>query len=889
MAGMAEKLYPPTINGSLPAFYSENGTAKIVVPFSMNRAVVLDNSISFALKIKTAQSNKLIEIVYSNSHTENEAVFYSTTLSNKIKIGQFLKVQLAYVQTNQSVSEIGYYSTVGIIKYTSKPKVYIENLGEENNKIEIFHSEYTGIYEPGEDKTERPYSYKFSLYNYNLELVETSGWQLHNTTINNIASESMSLEKATDIYNFNTNIKFDTEYYLQYSVKTINGLEINSPLYLCLEPSTEDSTLEVNLQVENIFDEGYIKLFFEKKNDDFTALEKPISIEICRAEKTDNFNSWQVLQKIYFDSYQKIINWVFKDFCIEQGVIYKYCFRQYNNMVKSNRVESKKVMADFEDMFLYDGERQLKIRFNPKVSSFKINRLEQKTDTIGSRYPFIFRNGVVEYKEFPISGLISYYMDNNELFVNHKDDLHIILGSQASRWMGTPVESGLYENNVLGDTVNENDNFENSWETSETLNSVGYNMRAERRFKLKLLEWLGNGQIKMFKSPAEGNYLVRLMNISLSPEDRLSRMLHTFSCTAYEMKEYNYNNLKELGFFNLNENSKTEILNETIQIKNLLTNEQDINSLIKINQNSPIYEKIDIWISPETGRFNNSFGFYVRFGLTSQTKILVSPSRGFHIYDKEHKLSDLYFCIADNLELIDYQQNEDFSETLEKIKDLVGDAQLDYQYLTTNQVIGEFNDIIDNYLTTEIKTLNGPSTLTLNSLNTNPKQEFKQELLKIYTLNFKEKPIYKILKRKEHEEDEDFIYTDITSADPLQWIDIIDLSTLDKYAIYEIYVIDENNPQNYEIESYNYINQLGQFNTITYLTDEGEKNILSKDLIDTSIVLLPKKENNDNNYFIDSPPIIDVVQSYDQIKIGVGVYLECAYLNKTTVKKRKLI
>ena len=51
MAGMAEKLYPPTINGSLPAFYSENGTAKIVVPFSMNRVVVLDNSISFALKI----------------------------------------------------------------------------------------------------------------------------------------------------------------------------------------------------------------------------------------------------------------------------------------------------------------------------------------------------------------------------------------------------------------------------------------------------------------------------------------------------------------------------------------------------------------------------------------------------------------------------------------------------------------------------------------------------------------------------------------------------------------------------------------------------------------------------------------------------------------------
>jgi hypothetical protein len=53
-------------------------------------------------------------------------------------------------------------------------------------------------------------------------------------------------------------------------------------------------------------------------------------------------------------------------------------------------------------------------------------------------------------------------------------------------------------------------------------------MRAERRFKMKLLEWLGNGEIKLFKSAAEGNYLVRLMNISLTPEDKLGRMLHNF-------------------------------------------------------------------------------------------------------------------------------------------------------------------------------------------------------------------------------------------------------------------------------------------------------------------------------------------------------------------------
>jgi hypothetical protein len=65
------------------------------------------------------------------------------------------------------------------------------------------------------------------------------------------------------------------------------------------------------------------------------------------------------------------------------------------------------VLCDFEDAFLYDGERQLKIRFNPQISSFKSTILESKVDTIGGKYPFVFRNGNVEYKEFSIAGLLS--------------------------------------------------------------------------------------------------------------------------------------------------------------------------------------------------------------------------------------------------------------------------------------------------------------------------------------------------------------------------------------------------------------------------------------------------------------------------------------------------
>jgi hypothetical protein len=73
------------------------------------------------------------------------------------------------------------------------------------------------------------------------------------------------------------------------------------------------------------------------------------------------------------------------------------------------------------------------------------------------------------------------------------------------------------------------------------------NITAERVFKLKVLDWLNNGEIKLFKSPTEGNYIVRLLNVSLSPTDTVGRMLHTFTATGYEVDDIkNYQFTQEL-------------------------------------------------------------------------------------------------------------------------------------------------------------------------------------------------------------------------------------------------------------------------------------------------------------------------------------------------------
>jgi hypothetical protein len=168
-------------------------------------------------------------------------------------------------------------------------------------------------------------------------------------------------------------------------------------------------------------------------------------------------------------------------------------------------------------LFLYDGYQQLKIAYDPKVSSFKTTTLESKVETIGGQYPFFFRNGSVAYKDLSLSGFISYHMDPNELFMSNA------------------------QLNLVDSSVEKTYEFSKTdWPRMRSTNLTSNNFHAERLFKTEVLNWLNNGGVKLFKSPAEGNFIVRLMNISLSPNDTLGRMLHSFNGNAYEVAEYNF-------------------------------------------------------------------------------------------------------------------------------------------------------------------------------------------------------------------------------------------------------------------------------------------------------------------------------------------------------------
>lgn len=510
---MGRKLYPPYIDGKIPAFSGMT----LRVPFRHNRAVSSLQYSKMSCKVKTVSTNEWkwtleSDFIGQDPTNGNWYVDFKLDLNNPLTpnktyadsliVGLYYKIQLAYVD-NDGV--VGYFSDVGVVKYTAKPTIYIEGLNSGTNGSKY---NYIGVYKQVKvndilpDVSEKEYMYNFTMIDEAGNIFLTSGDQLHNS------STDVHSDESKDTFYCNKELDSNQKYRLTYTVTTINGMIAQSDTYLIVKKDAVAPSIHATLRAIPNYDNGYIEVYLQA-NDDIVANG---SFVICRSSSEDNFKTWNQICHFTLKQETPIKN-LFKDFTIEQGVKYCYSLQQYNSKgIYSSRMLSDTVMADFEDMYLYDGERQLKLRFNPNVSSFKNDLLESKTDTIGSRYPFIFRNGNVKYKEFPITGLISYLMDDQAFFLDK-----IKLG---------PLEM-------------------------ETTDLISENVRAERIFKLEVMEWLNNGKPKLFKSPTEGNYLVRLMNVSLQPNAVTGRMLHTFSSTAYEIGNTSYQTLEEYGLFNV--------------------------------------------------------------------------------------------------------------------------------------------------------------------------------------------------------------------------------------------------------------------------------------------------------------------------------------------------
>ena len=248
---------------------------------------------------------------------------------------------------------------------------------------------------------------------------------------------------------------------------------------------------------------------------DFT---KGVQLTIRRASSKDNFLSWEVLTSLEITE-DYVIRLIWDDYTVEPGVWYKYKVYRVDRLGDfSAEFETDKNMVYTDHIFLTTEKEQLKVCFDPQVNNFQIKTTESVVETIGSRYPFVRRQGNIYYKTFGISGTISYLSDIDiNLFNSSKDQLYS--NSQITKlYDDYNAEHGI---GIYNDYV------------------------REREFRKKVMDFLYNNNAKLFRSLTEGNILVKLSNISLTPNNTLGRMIYSFSCTAYEIGEPTADNLNK--------------------------------------------------------------------------------------------------------------------------------------------------------------------------------------------------------------------------------------------------------------------------------------------------------------------------------------------------------
>lgn len=252
-------------------------------------------------------------------------------------------------------------------------------------------------------------------------------------------------------------------------------------------------------------------------------------ITIKRSCDKDAFTIWE---DMHTEEVSGVTNYLYDwvDQTIESGVLYKYAlletYLDNSNEVNYLKTYNKVLMIVLDDIYLDMAGQQLKVQFNPQVSSFKKVVNEGRIETIGSPYPYIRRNAAINYAQFPISGLISCQMDENEKFIT-KEALY-----------------GGKEN------LRNYEHF-NSMEVNKPfMTTIDNDFVYEKKFRDAVMQFLMDGKVKLFRSATEGNYLVRLTDVSFTPNQQLGRMIWTFSATANEVADntidnyYKYNILK---------------------------------------------------------------------------------------------------------------------------------------------------------------------------------------------------------------------------------------------------------------------------------------------------------------------------------------------------------
>jgi hypothetical protein len=179
------------------------------------------------------------------------------------------------------------------------------------------------------------------------------------------------------------------------------------------------------------------------------------------------------------------------------------------------------------------------IRYNPNISNFKYVTQDSVTNTLGGKYPIIRKNGDTKYRQFNLSGTIFADVKYGSSAVGAPASLLWPFGGDEVQNLDIlNGEWGLYKN-----TNTSNSNL-------LTLTALSNKMKIETEVRNLIIDFLYDNKPKLFRSFEEGNMIVHLSGISLTPNKILGRHIYDFSATVNEVCEYNLTNVRKYNLEN---------------------------------------------------------------------------------------------------------------------------------------------------------------------------------------------------------------------------------------------------------------------------------------------------------------------------------------------------
>ena len=506
-------LFAPILRTTQPAFAASRDT--LTVYYTLPQVASLEDVTNIEVKVNLQDTNSNVVNsatgILSLSVTKDSFTINATSLKGECwKAGKLYKIQARLVDSSGSKSE---WSNVMITKAITPPQVKILN-GETSdsviNEISAVYSEtetmptFYGEVKFTAGELEYLNTYQFDLYKDG-KLLESSGPIQYNGS-----------SEVLPQYRFKQQlIRYET-YSVIFSIVSNNGYTSTCSYDFEVISSTSGELDNLSITVDSTsfacIENAMIQIRLTSKGD------QPIvgNYVIIRSDEDSNYQIWDDMIYLTYNGRQLNDELVFTDYFIDCGKRYKYAVqRQQSNNARSEMLLPQNTsphFVNFEYSYLCGDGKQIKLSFNNSVDSFKHTQLVGKLDTLGSVYPTIAYNGYAYYAEFPLSGLISAYMDEENLFMD-KDFDSLSIGPTPST------------------------------------------VKIEREFRHKVETFLNDKKYKLFKTPTEANknIIVGLIGATLSPEKSLNRMICSFSTTAYEIAENNLTNLKELGILSTGE------------------------------------------------------------------------------------------------------------------------------------------------------------------------------------------------------------------------------------------------------------------------------------------------------------------------------------------------